>query len=404
MEDWNTKFIGNLRLIRVLFAIISLSVLAGIVMVFTLKVNQSVSAAQGIIIAENAPVNFLAPFEAQMAQINIKSGDYVEAGDTLMILENSIVSNAFEQTKKDLDLTNDNIKIYEELLEITDARIKAKKRQKSGLSSAQSHDRKTAVLELSALAKQVNAAKEQLDISGERINKELRLFREGVISEAAYQAKYQKYLGEQSAYTNLVKQYQQQKSTRSNLRNTHSDQRSQRELDVLSSEFERVNTLQALQQEKISQVKLSRKLGQEREEYKKLFLIAPKSGYISEFFNDKAQTNFLTKGQALFVLTPEGDSNYFAKLSVTQEAIRDLKVGQAAKMKVNAYNYYQFGLLHGEVKHIDKDALNQFYAIVEIPKQETNIELKNGFEVKGEVIVEEVKLYKFIFKKLFDKT
>jgi len=327
----------------------------------------------------------------------------MEDGDTLMILKNSTVSNAFEQTKKDLDLTNENIKIYEELLAITDARIKAKKKQKSGLSSSQSHDRKTAVLELSSLAKQVKSAKEQLDISGERINKELRLFREGVISEATYQANYKKYLGEQSAYTMLVKQYQQQKSSRSNLQNTHSNQRSQRELDVLSSEFERVNTLQTLQQEKINQVKLARKLKQEQEEYDKLFLIAPSTGYISEFFNDKSQTNFLTKGQSLFVLTPQGESNYFAKLTVSQEAIRDLKIGQAAKMKVNAYNYYQFGLLHGEVKHIDKDALNQFYAIVEIPEQETNIELKNGFEVKGEVIVEEVKLYKFIFKKLFAK-
>lgn len=403
MENWSTKFVGNLRLIRTLGVIMGASVLTSVVLMFTLNVHQSVSAAQGIIVAENAPVSFLSPFEAELTRVNIRSGDRVRAGDTLLVLRNDAVASAYAQTQKDLELTLENIKIYEELLSITDARIEAQRKQKNGLYSTEKYDRTTAGLELSALARRTDAAKEQLRIAGDRLNKELRLYREGVISEAMYQANYQKYLTQQSAYTDLVKQYQQQKSAESNLSNTHSDRRSQRELEVLSTEFERVNTLQSLQQEKINQVKLERQLRREAENYNKLFLVAPNDGYISAFFNDQTQTSYLTKGQPLFTLTPEGDSNYFAKLTVSQEAVRDLRIGQQAKMKVNAYNHYMYGVLKGEVKHIDKDALNQFYAIVEIPEQQTDIQLKNGFQIKGEVIVKEVKLYKFIFHKMFAK-
>ncbi|GHU79119.1 hypothetical protein FACS1894145_2570 [Bacteroidia bacterium] len=45
-----------------------------------------------------------------------------------------------------------------------------------------------------------------------------------------------------------------------------------------------------------------------------------------------------------------------------------------------------------------------FYCIATLNQYNSNIRLKAGYTFKGEIIIDEMKLYQYIIKKLFNKT
>ena len=127
-------------------------------------------------------------------------------------------------------------------------------------------------------------------------------------------------------------------------------------------------------------------------------------GYVSWLFNTRQEESFVSKGTALARITPEEEERFYARLQIPEKDIKDIKPGQDAHLKLNAYNHYQFGVVKAKVSFINKDTSDYFYVLTELQgSPQEPIRLKDGFKLKGEVIVGRMKLYRFIMKRLFTK-
>jgi hypothetical protein len=81
-----------------------------------------------------------------------------------------------------------------------------------------------------------------------------------------------------------------------------------------------------------------------------------------------------------------------------------VKKGQDINLKLDAYNYYRYGAVKGKITYVSPSDVNQtFYCLARIDSYNPNIDLKAGYKLKGEIIVEKMVLYQYIMKKLFDK-
>jgi hypothetical protein len=81
-----------------------------------------------------------------------------------------------------------------------------------------------------------------------------------------------------------------------------------------------------------------------------------------------------------------------------------VKKEQQINLKLDAYNYYRYGAINGNITYVSpSDVDKTFYCLANIRKYNPNINLKAGYQLKGEVIIERMQLYQYIIKKLFNK-
>lgn len=84
-------------------------------------------------------------------------------------------------------------------------------------------------------------------------------------------------------------------------------------------------------------------------------ILAPENGIVTQvLFNTPGQV--VTKGQALITLAPES-APMVAELMVLNKDVGLLKVGQAVKLKYDAFAFQDFGIKQGWLKKISPDAI-----------------------------------------------
>jgi multidrug resistance efflux pump len=139
-----------------------------------------------------------------------------------------------------------------------------------------------------------------------------------------------------------------------------------------------------------------------REQIQKQYIVASMDGQIQNLFNVKFSQNFVSKDQLLFSIIPQKD-RFYARVRVPQRDMRYVQVGQPAHLKVEAFNFYNKGILIGRVAYVPESKPKEdFFVHVELP-EEMSFNLKAGYSLRGEIIVERLNLYRFIAKKMFRK-
>src|ERR1700712_545691 len=91
-EDYSAKtqkFIA--WFFRILVGFLALSLL----LLFTVRINDTVSFTQGEIISQSPQLDLKAPFEAQLSKTYVHEGQKTKAGDTLMIIYNEANSREY---------------------------------------------------------------------------------------------------------------------------------------------------------------------------------------------------------------------------------------------------------------------------------------------------------------------
>ena len=391
-------------LIRILFGVICFTVLTMLILIFVLRVNEIVKAPKGEIIAENVPIEYIAPFESDMDDIRITEGMSVAKGDTLMVLYNPTILNNFNQLREDIQLEEENIKIYEKLLATLESKLNFQKRKEGDIKSEMVYSEKSTFLEINSLQKRLTNLQTKLTISRNRLNQDFKLLSEGVISTNEYATKKKAYLVELDEYTDLQKQLNQKKEEKDNIGDVTTNKMNSQKLNFLSVEHEFYNTQKILHEKRMRFQSLKRKYEVEEKEMLKRYIISDIDGHVSWLFNTRQDKSFVPKGNALVKITPSEKERFYARLSVPERAIKDVKVGQATHLKLNAYNHYQYGVIKGTVSYVQRDTSNYFFVLADITDEQINdIELRDGFQFKGEVIIGEIPLYQFILKRLFTK-
>lgn len=84
------------------FRIVILIFLTFASLIFFLRINDSVRILQGEIISTSPQIDYKAPIEGQLHRINVKEGQKVSKGDTLLVIQNSIYAS--EHNQKVIDI------------------------------------------------------------------------------------------------------------------------------------------------------------------------------------------------------------------------------------------------------------------------------------------------------------
>lgn len=98
-------------------------------------------------------------------------------------------------------------------------------------------------------------------------------------------------------------------------------------------------------------------------------------------------------------------NTYYAKVVIPQADIWQIKVGQEVNLIIDAYYYYKHGITKGKINYISErinDDL-EFYVLVVFGKDISLPQFRSGYSIKSEIIIERMRLWQFIFKKMFRK-
>jgi multidrug resistance efflux pump len=277
MDSWNNYNISSYNFMRWFFRLLLLFAITVIVLLFVLKINETVRIREGQVMAADPQVDYIAPFEAEVIRINVREGQAVKKGDTLMLLQNQ-------------DLLQQQARIKTEV----------------------------------------------------------------------------KYLQDKLAS-------------------------GQRDFAMVRSDYEKQLVLS---QESLKKLE---------NDLRKLMVTATVPGIVNFVFNTEKSSNVIDKGDMLVSVAPKSD-RYYAKVLIDEKDIPHLRQGMPVRLKMDAYQSLRFGMLSGTITYIsERKQENRFFALVEL-QPESKMPLRSGYTLYGEVVLQQVPLYRYFARKLFQNS
>ncbi len=318
---------------RSIYILVVLVVITAVILSPVIKVSLSVQG-RGIIrpVTEKAEVK---AFQTEMIMsIQIKEGQYVNKGDTLLNLRQDILQNKKIFLQQEL---KKNQLYVQDLLGLTE------KNEFIPNSNYYIEEYNSYRKKLSEIENKISKASTELD-------RNKTLFEKEIISKKDYD----------DLLFNL-KQLRREKSTHSST-----------QIVKWNADLEKYQT----------NVNDLRKQISELEKQKQFYIItAPVSGTIEEFSGIYVGS-ILQSGQTITIISP--DSDKIAEIYVSAKDIGYLKCGQTTKVQVDAFDYNQWGSIQGEIIDISDD----FILVDDTPVFKVKckvdrdyLELKNG--IKG---------------------
>ncbi len=403
MESYLNQAPRTYVLLKVLFAIILLILTTFIVLFCTLSIDQKVSINKGEIIAQNPHSEFYVPYEAVVNELRVQEGAMVQQGDTLAILQNTGIEFDFANIGKNVQLQEQQVLGLQSQIASLDRTLQQQEQQRKLYADKNQLNKKNAQLGLKGIKLQVYAKQKSLTILKKQVATSKQLFEGGVISKIEYEDLQQQYLDASAEHSELVKQMQQADGQEDVLSNDYSTNLNEFELAILQNTNKKKGLAMQLNEERIRLQQLQEQVQYKESEVAKSYIIADKAGAIANLYNNRKAANFIQKGMLLLSIIPADAQGFYAKVQLPQTAIKEVEKGQKAQLRLNAFSFMKYGIIKGRVAFINKNEKNEFYALVDITEPNPLIQLKNGYEVQGDVIVKRVKLYQFAFEKLFKK-
>ena len=418
MEFYSKKQPDHFALIKGIFYLIFGSALLGVILLLTLNINRKASVSDGQIISQNAPIKYLAPSVGMISSINVKEGDNVMAGDILIVMANPEIEQRLIKKKRALEATKANLKYHQEVLNNLGRTIARQRKQLELLNTKFDHAKEENSEEAEILDSQLANYNEKFKISERNLKSLKKLYEDGGISGNEYEKRYKSYLDEQNRLISFGHQVHHKEHEVENLSVKLEQDVNKMRMSLIESESDNLKKRKDIidDQRKIEQ--LEDEIYAAELAVESLTLRATIDGTITDLFTTKLKTTSIQKDQMLCVLNPSVEQEFFAKVKLKEEEIKDIIPGQKVHLRLPAFNHYQYGVLKGEVQHVNKEVIKEeestqpekaedtgdFYALVSIPDDEaTKFNIKSGFKVSGDIILNRVKLYRFIFESMFMK-
>ncbi|HEX9979888.1 MAG TPA: HlyD family efflux transporter periplasmic adaptor subunit [Flavobacterium sp.] len=397
---YNTKAINFIKILnRILVAFLVIVV----VLVFALSINDTVSFKEGQIMSDTPQLKINAPNEVRIVKILVKEGEEVKKGDTLFVLENKRTRSDYDILVADVAGMENKIQIIKKLIDNTVDRRRSLKQLLRIQSNIYKTDRNKAAQEIKWLTDKINLSTQQTTILTDKFKTDSILYSKGAISRYELTESKNRDLTDRKSQvdvktTHSVKNYDYQnltnnyKMTKNDLRRTIIDV----ENEIANYEREILELETQIKDGKYNLNYMADELG-------KLVISSPMNGTVSNLFNAKQNQEIVNKGELLTIIAPSRES-FYAKVILDEQDLAYVEKGQDINLKLDAYNYYRYGAIKGKISYVSPSDVNlTFYCLAKIEKYNPNINLKAGYKLKGEVIVEKMQLYQYIMKKLFNK-
>ena len=383
---------------RIVLAIITTMV----VLVFVLKINETVIIRQGEIVAANPQSDYKAPFEAEILKTNVREGQPVKANDTLITMRNVDFADQDAKIKAEIEYLNKKIKSIAVLQS-------AVQRRRAALDQATEITSKKYQLEINRLMNDMKKVDEQYNFQMQRLSSanekyagDSILFKKDMLSKYEYNNTRDATLALKENLAALQHQLRNQASEKKLTYNNLTREQNTLALNRVQLEENAQALIQARSEFESQLVQSTTTLKRLQNELKKQYVIAAAPGIVNYLFNTKQTSNLINKGDLLVSVAPQSVS-YYAKVTVPEKDMPYMRAGLDAHLKLDAYHNYEKGMIYGKVSYVaERKEKEQFYALVELSAL-NKFQLKSGFTVYGEIIVDRLPLYKYFVKKIFKR-
>ena len=397
---YNTK---SIRFIKILNRILVAFLIITIILIFTIKMNDTVSFKEGQIFSDTPQLKINAPNEAKVIKVLVKEGQEIKKGDTLFLLENKKTKSDFEILNTGVAGMKHKINIINKLIQNTRNRKNSLKQLLNIQANIYKTDRRKAEQEISSLNNKINLSSQQSSILTDKFQTDSVLYAKGAISKYELTETKNRNLDDKKGQIDITSTYEVKSYDFENLSNNYQKTNN----DLLRNIIDVENQIHNYQQD-IVELETLIKDGKSNliyitDEFGKLLIVSPIDGTISNLFNSRQNLEIVNKGEILTIIAPKKEA-FYAKVILDEKDLAYIKKGQEINLKLDAYNYYRFGAVKGKITYVSpSDVDKTFYCLATIKKYNSNINLKAGYKLKGEVIIEKMKLYQYIMKKLFNK-
>ncbi|WP_162415845.1 HlyD family secretion protein [Cyclobacterium roseum] len=373
-----------------------------LVLFFTIKINESVTISEGEIIAENPQKDLKAPFDGQLQAILTREGQSVDAGDTLVIIKNRELEAQKNQIENELAYLKARAKTISELR--SSLRTKLNTYASSTRISSQKLALDTQLLErhMEMTAYQAELMNSRLQSAKEKYEGDSILYHKNMLSKYEFNDARDTYLSLKESIVQLEDESVTYGGEKQLARNAYEKMENELILGKLELE-ENLNTLHQTEIELENQIKQAEATHtQLTKDLALQYITASEKGTVNFLFNTKLSSNLILKGDLLVSIAPE-TSNYYAKVSVPEKELPFLEKGLRARLKLDAFNQYDFGTLEGTLDFIAERKENElYYAHIKLPES-SDLTLRPGYAVRGEIILNRMSIYQVFIKKIFNK-
>ena len=397
---YNTR---SISFIRILHKILVSFLIIVVLLVFILRLNDTVSFKEGQIFSDTPQLKINAPNEVKILKVAAKEGQDVKKGDTLFVLENKKTRSDYEILNTDVASMENKIQIINKLIANTVERKNSLQQLLRIQSNIYKTDRKKTAQEISLLNNKIQLSSQQTSILTDKFKTDSLLYAKGAISRYEMTDTKARNLDDKKSQVDIKSTYNVKNYDFENLSNNYKRSKNDLRRGIIDVD----NEIQNYQRD-IVELKMRIQDGKSNltyitDELQKLVIVSPTDGTVSNLFNSRQNTEIVNKGDLLTIIAPRKES-FYAKVILDEKDLAYIKKGQEINLKLDAYNYYRYGAIKGKITYVSSSDVDRtFYCLANIKKYNSNINLKAGYKLKGEVIIERMVLYQYIAKKLFNK-
>jgi len=402
MESFPYQNSSAINFIGIIFRIIAVFVIAVIFILALLKVNDTVTFVDGAVYSNRPQLKITCPGDAKMLKINVHEGQHVNIGDTLFVLENKKNKSEYLSVKSEISGIKTRIAILGELISGCRDRIKSIKKLLAIQANINGIDKDKAKQDIKALNDRIKISNNQSEIVAKKFQADSILYANGAISRLELVEQQSKKLTDSRDAMEIQSTYKIKNYDFENLSNNLKKANQDLEINILELQNEITNhEKQKAEYTEELDIKINN-LPYLQEDLNKLTILAKSNGTVSSLFNSKQDIEYLKNGELICIIAPDIES-FYAKIILPEKEIAYIKRNQTVNLKIDAFNYYKYGAIKGTISYIsNSDVDKSFYCLVQLEKFNKNINLRAGYKLNGDIIIERMRLYEYIIKKILN--
>jgi len=403
MENFSFYNTNSINFIKILNRFLVVFVAIAILMICVLNLNDTVKFKEGNIYSDTPQLKINAPDEVRVLRVAVKEGQEVKKGDTLFVLENKKTEADFNVLTTDIQSMEQKVKIIKVLISNTQERKKALQQLLQIQSNIYATDRKKTEQDIRLLNNKINLAAQQNSIWNDKFKTDSLLFAKGAISRYELTDTKNRNLDDKKTQVDMKSVSSSKNFDYENLSNNYARTKNDLKRNIIDVDNNLEGYKRDLEEIQTKMKDDSHTLNYIKDELNKLIVVAPFDGTVSNLYNAQQNLEIIPKGELLSIVAPKKEQ-FYAKVTLDEVDLAYVHKGQEINLKLDAFNYFRFGAIKGKITYVSPSDVNKtFYCLATIYKHNPNIVLKAGYRLNGEVILERMPLYQYIFKKLFNK-
>ncbi len=324
-----------------------------------------------VVTSDNPPAHLLARVDGKLITIKVKDKERVEKGELLAMLETSLKYEDFSDLKSQLTLLVPFVRTFkpEAIIPFHQEYLLGELQpqfadfSKKYRDYVQFIDRNYFAGKIKSQQKQLHLSKsgfqlqlsrkkvleEDLQISRKKFQRDSTLNRRGVLSLDEFEKSKRDWLKKQFEFEEFLSSLS---ATELNM-----EQAGQQVAEARNLSGEQESNLQLAFKEAYEVL-----LGAIDVWELNYLIKSPIRGEVN-FSKFWSVNQNVTKGEVVFTIIPEGNSNLIGKVQLKMNGAGKVKVGQKVNLKFANYPYLEFGLVKGEVSRISAVPTNDYYAL-----------------------------------------